>query len=164
MLQDQPDLRRQDAGRDMDLWRHLFAADDIVRVGHCCHAAREAVPAEWCWGYTWAGDVILTTVALCLPASVLLRGSTREKALDRQEACEAVIGRLRDAGAEIVLIVDDGYKGLECWVDPGIGISWAAAPRSRGRCPGGTNSRTGQPHRVFWAHPITRIAWDEDDR
>ena len=33
MLREQPDLTAKDAGRDMDLWRHLFAPDEIVRVG-----------------------------------------------------------------------------------------------------------------------------------
>jgi hypothetical protein len=163
MLQEQPDLRRQDSGRDMDLWRHLFAPDDIVRVGDSWHPAREAVPAEWCWGNTWADAVIRTTVALCLPASGLLRGSTREEVLNQQEACEAVIGRLRCAGAEIVLIVDDSDNGLECWIEPALGTYWTASSHSRGRCPGGVNTRTGRPHRVVWAHPFTRIAWDEDD-
>jgi hypothetical protein len=37
-------------GRDMDLWRHLFAPDDVVRVGRICFAACEATAAECCWG------------------------------------------------------------------------------------------------------------------
>ena len=112
MLREQPDLSRRDAGRDMDLWCHLFAPDDIIRVGHICYAACEATAAEWCWGNTWAGTVIQRTVALCWPASALLRGATRQDILTQQEACEAVVGRLRDAGAEIVLVVDDGDGGL----------------------------------------------------
>jgi hypothetical protein len=62
----------------MDLWRHLFAPDDIIRVGHICHAACEATAAEWCWGNTWAGAVIQRTVAMCWPASALLRNATRQ--------------------------------------------------------------------------------------
>ena len=162
MLREQPDLSRRDAGRDMDLWRHLFASDDIIRVGHICHAACEATAAEWCWGNTWAGAVIQRTVALCWPASALLRGTTRQDILTQQEACEAVIGRLRGAGSEIVLIVEDGDGGLECWVDPAPN-RYPVASRSRGRCPGGVNSRTGRLHRVVWAHPVTRIAWEEDN-
>jgi hypothetical protein len=162
MLREQPDLSRRDAGRDMDLWRHLFAADDIVRVGHICHAACEAKAAEWCWGNTWTGAVVQRTVVLCWRASALLRGATREEVLTHPEACEAVIGRLRRAGAEIALVVDDGDNGLECWIDPTPG-SYPIASRSCGRCPGGVNSRTGRLHRVVWAHPVTRIAWSEDD-
>ena len=68
----------------------------------------------------------------------------------------------RCASLEIVLVVDDGDGGLECWIDPAPG-SYPVASRSRGRCPGGVNSRTGRLHRVVWAHPITRIPWEEDD-
>jgi hypothetical protein len=162
MLTEQPDLKTKDARRDMDLWRHLFAPDEIVRVGLFHRAACEAAAAEWCWGNTWAGAVIQGTVALCWPASALLRGSTREDTMTRHEACEAVIGRLRDVGLGIVLIVDDGDGGLECWIDPGPGI-YPVTSRSRGRCPGGLNSHTGGLHRVVWAHPVTRIPWEEDD-
>ena len=63
MLQEQPDLLRKDAERDMDLWRHLFAPDDLVRVGNECRVACEAVAAEWCSGNTWSGKVIEGTVA-----------------------------------------------------------------------------------------------------
>jgi hypothetical protein len=162
MLREQPDLSRRDAERDMDLWRHLFAPNDVVRVGHICRAACEATAAEWCWGNTWAGAVVQGIVALCWPASALLRGATHEEVMTRKEACEAVIGRLHYAGAEIVLVVDDGDGGLECWIDPAPG-SYPVASRSRGRCPGGVNSRTGRRHRVIWAHPVTRIAWEKDD-
>jgi hypothetical protein len=82
--------------------------------------------------------------------------------LTQKEACEAVIGRLRGAEAEIVLVVDDGDGGLECWVDPAPN-RYPIASHSRGRCPGGVNSRTGRLHRVVWAHSVTRIAWDEDN-
>jgi hypothetical protein len=118
MLREQPDLFRWDPVRDMDLWRHLFAPDDLVRVGNVCRPACEAVAAEWCSGNTWSGDAIVTTAALCLPASALLRGATRKEPMSRSQACEAVLGRLRAAGTEIVMIVDDGGNGLECWIDP----------------------------------------------
>ena len=78
MLREQSDLTRRDAGRDMDLWRHLFAPDDIVRVGQIYRAACEALAAEWCWGNTWDGAVIEGTVALCWPASsAFARSDTR---------------------------------------------------------------------------------------
>jgi hypothetical protein len=83
MLREQPDLFGRDPVRDMDLWRHLFAPDDLVRVGNACRPACEAVPAEWCSGNTWSGDAIMTTAALCLPASVLLRGATRKEPMSR---------------------------------------------------------------------------------
>jgi hypothetical protein len=162
MFREQPDLSRKDARRDMDIWRHLFAPDEIVRVGRVYRAACEIAAAEWCWGNTWDGTVIHGTVALCWPASALLRGATRDDTMSQHEACEAVLGRLRSASAEIVLVVDDGDGGLECWIDPGPG-GYPVAYKSRGRCPGGVNRRTGRPHRVVWAHPVTRIAWEEDD-
>ena len=45
MLRQQPDLSRRDAGRDMNLWLHLFAPDDVVRVGRICRAAAAALVA-----------------------------------------------------------------------------------------------------------------------
>ena len=99
MLRELPDLTAKNAGRDMDLWRHLFAPGEIVRVGGFYRAACEAAAAEWCWGNTWAGTVVEGTVALCWPASALLRGATRKDTMTRQEACEAVIGRLREASS-----------------------------------------------------------------
>jgi len=156
MLREQPDLFQRDPVRDMDLWRHLFAPDDLVRVGNVCRPACEAVAAEWCSGNTWSGDSIMTTAALCLPASALLRGATRKEPMSRGQACEAVLGRLRAAGTEIVMIIDDGDNGLECWIDPKPG---SYPVYSKGRCPGGRNKRTGLVHRVVWATPATRIAW-----
>jgi hypothetical protein len=160
MLREQPDLLREDPVRDMDLWRHLFAPDDLVRVGNVCRPAREAAPAEWCSGNTWSGDAIVTTAALCLPASVLLRGATRKEPMSRRQACEAVLGRLQVAGREIVMIVDDGGDGLECWIDPKPG---GYPVYSKGRCPGGRNNKTGLVHRVVWATPATRIDWARDE-
>ena len=160
MVREQPDLLRSDPVRDMDLWRHLFAPDDHVRVGNACRPACEAMPAEWCSGNTWGGDAIVTTTALCLPASVLLRGATRKEPMSRSQACEAVLGRLRTAGIGIVMIVDDGSNGLECWIDPKPG---SYPVYSKGRCPGGRNKKTGMVHRVVWATPGTRIDWARDE-
>jgi hypothetical protein len=50
--------------------------------------------------------------------------------MTRSQACEAVIGRLRADGAEIVMVVTDGDRGLECWLDhPG-----SFPVQSSGRC------------------------------
>jgi len=46
MLREHPDLLCHDPGRDMDLWRHLFGPDDLVRVGDLYQAACEAAPCE----------------------------------------------------------------------------------------------------------------------
>jgi hypothetical protein len=160
MLKEQPDLIRKDPERDMDLWRHLFAPDDFVWVGNVCRAACEAAPAEWCSGNTWRDDAVAATVAVCRPALMLLRGAVCKEPMSRTEACEAVLGRLRAARTEIVMVVEDGDGGLECWIDA---VAGGYPMRSRGRCPGGVNSRTGTVHRVVWAHAITRIAWEDDD-
>jgi hypothetical protein len=80
--------------------------------------------------------------------------------MSRSEACEAVLGRLRVAAIEIVLIVDHGGNGLDCWVDPKPG---SYPVYSKGRCPGGRNKRTGLVHRVVWATPVTRIDWVRDE-
>jgi hypothetical protein len=160
MLREQPDLLREDPERDMDLWRHLFAPDDLVRVGSVCRAACEAAPAEWCWGNTWSNDAIETTTALCWPASVLLRGATCKEPMSRSQACEAVLGRLRASGIEVVMVVDDGENGLECWIDPEPG---SFPVSSKGRCPGGRNNKTGLVHRVVWATPVTQIDWAHDE-
>jgi hypothetical protein len=53
MLQDQPDLQEIDPQRDLDLWRHLFEADDLVLVGQTTTAAASAPAAEYCWGNVW---------------------------------------------------------------------------------------------------------------
>jgi hypothetical protein len=160
MLREQPDLVPKDPRRDMALWCHLFAPDDLVRVGNVFRAACEAASAEWCSGNTWSGRAIEGTAAVWLSAKALLRGTTCKEPMSRSQVCEAVLGRLRTAGIEIVMVVDDGEGGLECWIDPVPG-SYPIA--STGRCPGGVNSRTGGVHRVVWAHPVTRIAWEEDD-
>jgi hypothetical protein len=160
MLREQPDLRREDPARDMDLWRHLFAPDDLVRVGSVCQFAAKAAPAEWCFGNTWSNDSIETTVTFCWPATALLRRATLNQPMTRKQACEAVLGRLRAAGAEIVMVVDDGGGGLECWVDPGPSTFPVL---SKGRCPGGRNRKTGLVHRVVWATPAARIDWACDE-
>ena len=160
MFVEQPDLREADPDRDLNLWRHLFAPDDFVQVGTQCRAACEATAEEWCSGNIWSDGVIVATVALCWPALALLRGATCKEPMSRGQACEAVLGRLRAARVEIVMVVEDGEGGLECWIDP---VPGSYPIPSMGRCPGGVNSRTGQLHRVVWAHPVTRIAWDDDD-
>ena len=160
MLKEQSDLLRKDPERDMDLWRHLFAPDDIVRVGNAYRVACEASAAEWCSGNTWSDEVIMGTAAVCWPAFALLRGATCKEPMSPAQVCEAVLGRVRAAGTEIAMVVEDGDGALECWVDP---VPGSFPMHSRGRCPGGINSRTGLPHRVVWAHPITRIAWEDDD-
>jgi hypothetical protein len=160
MLQEQPDLLRKDPERDMDLWRHLFAPDDFVRGGNVCGAACEGVAAEWCSGNTWNRELVVATAAVCWPALALLRGATCKEPMSRGEACEAVLRRLRAARVEIVMVVEDGGGGLECWIDP---VPGSFPMHSRGRCPGGVNSRTGSVHRVVRAHPLTRIAWEDDD-
>ena len=103
MLREQPDLSRRDAGRDMDLWRHLFAADDIVRVGHICHAACEAKAAEWCWGNTWTGAVVQRTVVLCWPASESKKSRclVRNRPASHLLVQKSSIGDLRDRTREL---------------------------------------------------------------
>jgi hypothetical protein len=51
MLQDQPDLREIDPVRDLDLWRHLFDADDLVLIGETATVAAHAPAAARC-GHT----------------------------------------------------------------------------------------------------------------
>jgi hypothetical protein len=160
MLRSQPDLRDIDSARDLDLWRHLFDADDLVVVGERTSPAAEIPVAEYCWGNIWRDGLPVETVAYCLTTANLLRGATYAHQMSPRHACEAVLGRLRAARIPIVMVVDDGDRGLECWCD--------ADPTSyrllvsRGRCPGGTNSRTGKKHRVLWADPGTRVPWEED--
>jgi hypothetical protein len=160
MLRSQPDLRDIDPARDLDLWRHLFDADDLVVVGERTSPAAEIPVAEYCWGNIWRDGLPVETVAYCLRTADLLRGATYAKQMSPRQACEAVLGRLRTARIPIVMVVDDGDGGLECWCD--------ADPTSyrllvsRGRCPGGTNRRTGKKHRVLWADPGTRVPWEED--
>jgi hypothetical protein len=160
MLREQPDLISKDPRRDMEMWCHLFAPDDLVRVGNVCRAACEAKCAEWCSGNTWNGEAIEGIAALCLSASALLRGASCNEPMSRVQVCEAILGRLRAAGVEIVMVVEDGEGGLECWINP---VPGTYPVPSKGRCPGGVNSRTGDVHRVVWADPATRVAWDDDD-
>ena len=159
MLTAQPDLQKEDPERDLNLWRHLFAPNDVVRVGDVYSEASSAKSGEYCWGNTWRGDAIEATAALCWSASALLRGATYREAMSRSQACEAVLGRLRVAGIQIVMVVDDGGGGLECWIDPEPG---SHPVPSKGRCPGGRNNKTGQSHRVVWADPVARIAWEKE--
>lgn len=160
MLRSQPDLREIDPARDLDLWRHLFDADDLVVVGERTSLAAEISVAEYCWGNIWRNGLPVETVAYCLRTVDLLRGVTCAERMSRRQACEAVLGRLRSARIPIVMVVDDGDGGLECWCDADPSAYRLLV--SRGRCPGGTNSRTGKKHRVLWADPGTRVPWEED--
>jgi hypothetical protein len=45
------------------------------------------------------------------------------------------------------MVVDDGDGGLECWCDADPASYRLLV--SRGRCPGGTNAKTGKIHRVI---------------
>jgi hypothetical protein len=160
MIEDQPDLLRKDPERDMDLWRHLFAPDDLVHVGNACAVACAAAAAESCSRNTWNYEVIVATAAVCWPPLALLRGTACKEPMTRAQACEGVLGRLIAAGIEIAMVVEDGDGALECLLDP---VPGSFPMHSRGRCPRGMNSRTELAHRVVWAHPITRIACEKDD-
>ena len=160
MLRSQPDLRESNSERDLDLWRHLFDADDLVVVGEKAGLAADISVAEYCWGNIWRNGVPVETVTYCLTAANLLRGATCAEQMSPRQACEAVLGRLRTARMPIVMVVDDGDGGLECWCDADPTAYRLLV--SRGRCPGGTNSRTGNKHRVLWADAGTRIPWEED--
>jgi hypothetical protein len=161
MLRSQPDLREIDPVRDLDLWRHLFDADDLVLVDETTTTtASDAPAAEYCWGNVWHNGVPIATVAYCLRAADLLRGASYAERMSPRQACEAVIGRLRGAGTPIVMVVDDAEGGLECWCDADPASYRLLV--SRGRCPGGVNKKTGRIHRVVWADPGTRVPWEED--
>ena len=160
MLRSQPDLREIDPVRDLDLWRHLFDPDDLVLIGETATAAAHAPVAEYCWGNVWRDGLPIGTVACCQSAVDLLRGASHTERMSRRQSCEAVLGRLRGAGIPIVMVVDDGDGGLECWCDADPASYRLLV--SRGRCPGGTNAKTGKIHRVLWADPGTRVPWEED--
>ena len=87
-------------------------------------------------------------------------GASFRDAMTRSQACEAILGRLRVRRMSVVMIVDDGADGLECWLDTEQG---SFPVESKGRCPGGTNNKTGRIHRVVWADPATRIEWEKDE-
>lgn len=160
MLRSQPDLREINPERDLDLWRHLFDPDDLVVVGETAGPAAEIPVAEFCWGNVWRNGLPVETIAYCLKAADLLRGATHAEQMTPRQICEAVLGRLRAARIPIVMVVDDGDGGLECWCDADPSAYRLLV--SRGRCPGGTNGRTGKKHRVLWADPGTRVPWEED--
>jgi hypothetical protein len=160
MLRSQPDLREINPERDLDLWRHLFDADDLVVVGETTTPAADISLAEYCWGNIWCNGVPVETVTYCLTAANLLRHATYAEEMSPRQACEAVLGRLQRARIPVVMVVDDGDGGLECWCDADP-IAYRLLV-SRGRCPGGINSRTGKKHRVLWADPGTRVPWEED--
>ena len=144
MLQSQPDLREINPERDFDLWRHLFDPDNLVVVGETSGLASEIPAAEFCWGNVWRNGLPVETIAYCLRAADLLRGATFSEQMTQRHICEAVLGRLRSARTPIVMVVDDGDGGLECWCDADPSAYRLLV--SRGRCPGGTNSRTGKKH------------------
>jgi len=160
MLQDQPDLTVLDPERDMDLWRHLFHPDDLVRVGRVTTRAAAARSGEYCSGNTWLAGTIIATVAVCFSALELSRGASFREPMTRSQTCEAILGRVRAERMNVVMVVDDGADGLECWLDTEPG---SFPVESKGRCPGGTNNKTGGIHRVVWADPATRIAWETDE-
>ena len=76
MLRSQPDLREISPERDLDLWRRLFDADNLVVVGEKSGPAAEIPVAEFCWGNVWRNGLPVETVAYCLRAADLLRGAT----------------------------------------------------------------------------------------
>ena len=160
MLRSQPDLRETSSERDLNLWRRLFDADNLVLVGEKSGPAAEIPVAEFCWGNVWRNGLPVETIAYCLRAANLLRGATCIERMTPRQICEAVVGRLRSVRTPIVMVVDDGDGGLECWCDADPSAYRLLV--SRGRCPGGTNSRTGKKHRVLWADPGTRIPWEKD--
>src|SRR5258708_6961517 len=156
MLRSQPDLRVVDSARDLDLWRHLFDADDLVVVGARTSTAADLLASEYCWGNIWRNGLPVQTVAYCLRTADLLRGATYAEQMSSREACEAVLGRLRNARIPIVMVVDDGEGGLVLWCD--AEPTAYRLPVTSVRRPGGTNSRTGKSPRVLWPHQGTRVS------
>jgi hypothetical protein len=158
MLMAQPDLRRHDWERDLDLWRRLYLPTDLVRIGDVICEAAAASPKEICWGCTWGADgVPRKAVAHCLAATDVLRGASWAEPMSRREACEAVLGRMKHAALPLLLVVEDGQEGLEVWVD--AGASEYPSLISCGRCPGSRNQRTGRTHRVVWAYEGLWAGW-----
>jgi hypothetical protein len=161
MLQDQPDLRREDAARDMDLWRRMYTPNDRVRVGSVTAKAAEVPVAEYCWGCAWCRDGVPgSAVAICLRATELGRGYSCAEPMTRREALEAVLGRMRAARLPLLLVVDDGEGGMEAWID--VSVQLFRNIISRGRCPGGRNAYTGRPHRVLWSYEGLFEPWSVD--
>ena len=162
MLKEQPELLREDAVRDMDLWRRLYAPRDVVRVGDVMAEAESVPVAEYCWGCTWQADGLpRSAVAICMRAANLVRSAPHADAVTHREVCEAVIGHMRAEGVPILLVVDDGEGGLEVWTDA-VASEYRMLV-SRGCCPGGRNARTDRAHRVLWAYPGLWEPWAADE-
>lgn len=162
MLREHPDLLYEDAARDMDLWRRMYAPNDRIRVGSATAKASEVPAAEYCWGCTWCRDGVPgSAVAMCLHAAELGRGSSCAEPMTNREVLEAVLGRIRAAHLPILLVVDDGEGGIEAWIDASVHMFRMII--SRGRCPGGRNADTGRPHRVLWAYEGLFEPWSADD-
>ena len=85
--------------------------------------------------------------------------------MTNREVLEAVLGRIRAAHLPVLLIVEDGEGGLEIWLDAVISDlgRYLRRARTHGRCPGGSNSATGQRHRVLWAYEGLFEPWESDD-
>jgi hypothetical protein len=163
MLREQPELVREDAARDLVLWRRLFSPLDVVRAGDMMAEAASVLAAEYCWGCTWHADAAVpkSPVAYCCSAAEMLRGASCAEPMTHPEACEAVLGRMHRAGMPILLIVGDGDGGLNAWID--AASSGYSLPAFRGRCPGGKNSKTGQVHSVVWAYPGLWEEWRDEE-
>jgi len=162
MLHEHPELLQEDAARDMDLWRRMYAPNDRVRVGSATAKASEVPAGEYCWGCTWCRDgVPRSAVAICLHAAELGRGSSCADFMTRCEVFEAVLGRIRAAHLPLLLVVDDGEGGIEAWIDASLQMFRTII--SRGRCPGGRNADTGRPHRVLWAYEGLFAPWSAED-
>ena len=162
MLREHPDLLYEDAARDMDLWRRMYAPNDRVRVGSATAKASEVPAAEYCWGCTWCRDGVPgSAVAICLHAAELGRGSSCVEPMTRREVLEGVLGRIRAAHLPLLLVVDDGDGGIEAWLDASVQMFRTII--SRGRCPGGCNTDTGRLHRVLWAYEGLFEPWSADD-
>lgn len=162
MLREHADLLQEDATRDMDLWRRMYAPNDRVRVGSTTAKASEVPAAEYCWGCTWRQNGAPgSAVAICLHAAELRRASSCIEPMTRREVFEAVLGRIRAAHLPLLLVVDDGEGGIEAWIDASVQMFRMII--SRGRCPGGRNADTGRPHRVLWAYEGLFEPWSADD-
>lgn len=163
MLREQPELVREDAARDLALWQRLYSPRDIVRAGDVMAEAASVLAAEYCWGCTWRADAAVpqSAVAYCCNAAELLRGACCAEPMTRPEACEAVLGRMHRARMPILLIVGDGDGGLDVWID--ATPSGLPLRASRGRCPGGKNSRTGRVHKVVWAYQGLWGEWEDEE-
>jgi hypothetical protein len=76
-------------------------------------------------------------------------------------SCVVDFPKIFKFGMPILLIVGDGDGGLDTWID--AAASGYPLRASRGRCPGGKNSRTGQVHRVVWAYQGLWEEWRDEE-